>query len=171
MICNKKEIGKKPTLEQLTIRIWQKKLNVSSIRMYDYYERRNWKKKNGDPLKDLDSAIGIFNTIDVFKRKSGELQEEKHLLQNTDEWKNFTKRIHRIYQNRCNKCGCKDHLEVHHKFYYYAKGKVEIPARLPWEYDMDEVESLCRRCHDKEQKVKCFSEHEKFSGFESKSDR
>ena len=61
MICNKKEIGEKPTLEQLTIRIWQKKLNVSSIRMYDYYERRNWKKKNGDPLKDLDSAIGIFN--------------------------------------------------------------------------------------------------------------
>ena len=111
MICNKKEIGKKPTLEQLTIRIWQKKLNVSSIRMYDYYERRNWKKKNGNPLKDLDSAIGIFNTIDAFKRKSGELQEEKHLLQNTDEWKNFTKRVHRIYQNRCKKCGCKDHLQ------------------------------------------------------------
>ena len=103
MICNKKDIGEKPTLEQLTIRIWQKKLNVSSIRMYDYYERRNWKKKNGDPLKDLDSAIGGFNTIDVFKRKSGELQEEKLLLQNTDEWKNFTKRVHRIYQNRCNK--------------------------------------------------------------------
>lgn len=171
MICNKKEIGEKPTLEQLTIRTWQKKLNASSIRMYDYYERRNWKKKNGDPLMDLDSAIWGFNTINEFRRKTGELLEEKHLLQNTDEWKNFTKRVHRINQNRCNKCGCKDHLEVHHKFYYHAKGKVEIPARLPWEYDMDEVESLCRRCHDKEKIVNCFSEHEKFSGFESKSDR
>ena len=139
--------------------------------MYDYYERKNWKKKNGDPLKDLDSAIGGFNTINEFRRKSGELREEKHLLQTTNEWKDFTKRVRLYYQNKCKKCECKDHLEVHHKLYYHAKDEVEIPARLPWEYGMDEVELLCRRCHDKEQKVKCFSEHEKFSGFESKFDR
>jgi hypothetical protein len=57
MICNKKDIGDRPTLEQLTIRIWQKKVNVSAMRMYEYYEKNNWQKKSGEPLKNLDSAI------------------------------------------------------------------------------------------------------------------
>lgn len=171
MKCGKQEIGEKPTLEQLTIRIWQKRLNVSAIRMYEYYEKNNWCNGNGEPLKDLDSAIGGFNNIANFKRQSGELGEEKRLLQNTGEWKEYTREVHKFYYNKCQRCGKKGNLEVHHRYYYYAKGDRRIPARLLWEYNKDEVELLCRQCHDKEQKVKCFSEHEKFSGFESKSDR
>ena len=75
MICNKKDIGDRPTLEQLTIRIWQKKVNVSAMRMYEYYEKNNWQKKSGKPLKNLDSAIGGFNNIDHYKREPGELRE------------------------------------------------------------------------------------------------
>lgn len=107
MICNKKEIGDKPTLEQLTIRIWQKKVNVSAMRMYEYYEKNNWQKKRGEPLKNLDSAIGGFNNIDNFKREPGELREEKRLLQNTDEWKKYSQEVHQYYHNECQRCGKK----------------------------------------------------------------
>ena len=41
MICNKKDVGDRPTLVQLTIRIWQKKVNVSAMRMYEYYEKNS----------------------------------------------------------------------------------------------------------------------------------
>ena len=50
MICDKKEIGERPTLEQLTIRIWQKRLNVSARRMFDFYEGKEWKSIAGEPL-------------------------------------------------------------------------------------------------------------------------
>lgn len=69
MICNKKDIGDRPTLEQLTIRVWQKKINVSAMRMYEYYEKNNWQKKSGEPLKNLDSAIGGFNNIKKFQKE------------------------------------------------------------------------------------------------------
>lgn len=165
MVCGKEEISDKPTLEQLAIRIWQKKLNVSAQRMFDYYEKTNWHKSNGEPLKNLDSAIAGFNNIANFKRQSGELAKEKQLLQNTEEWKKYTREVHQFYHNECQRCGKNGNLEVHHKFYYYAKGDRRIPARLPWEYPMENVLSLCYACHEKEQKVKCYSEHEKLSGY------
>ena len=165
MFCGRQEIGERPTLEQLTIRIWQKKLNVSAMRMFVFYERKNWCKKGGEPLKDLDSAIGGFNNIADFKRRSGELREEKKLLLNTVEWKRYTREVHQFYHNECQRCGKKDNLEVHHKFYYYAKRDRRIPVRLPWEYPMENVVSLCHACHEKEQKVKCYSEHEKLTGY------
>ncbi len=165
MICNKKDIGDRPTLEQLTIRIWQKKVNVSAMRMYEYYEKNNWQKKSGEPLKNLDSAIGGFNNIDHYRREPGELREEKRLLQNTDEWKKYTQEVHQYYHNECQKCGKKGDLEVHHWHYYYAKGDRRIPALLPWEYPMQDVVSLCHACHEKEQGVKGYSEHEKLSGY------
>ena len=164
MICDKKEIGERPTLEQLTIRIWQKRLNVSARRMFDFYEGKEWKSITGEPLKDLDAAIGRFGNFEYYKRKSGELKEEKALLQNTDDWRKFTKRVHAFFHNECQKCGKKGGLEVHHRHYYYAKGDMSIPARLPWEYSMEDVVSLCHVCHENEQNVKSYSEHEKLSG-------
>ena len=74
MICNKKDIGDRPTLEQLTIRIWQKKVNVSAMRMYEYYEKNNWKKKMGqvgqwvmgrfsDPPAVPNISVGLDQTL------------------------------------------------------------------------------------------------------------
>lgn len=165
MICGKQEIGEKPTIEQLTIRIWQKKLNVSSIKMFEHYENKKWKNKDEMPLKDIDPAIGRFNQFVYFKRKTGDLRKEYDILLKTNEWKEYAKTVHQHYHNECQRCHKKGNLEVHHMRYYFAKGDMNIPARLPWEYPLEEVLSLCHTCHEKEQHVQCYSEHERLSGF------
>lgn len=166
MTCNNKEIGDRPTLVQLTIRIWQKKLNVSAIKMFELYENRGWKNATGEPLKDLDAAIGRLNTFEHFKREPGELRKEKDILLNTDEWKDYCRTVHQYYHNECQRCGKKGPLEVHHLRYYHAKGDTKIPSRLPWDYSMKDVVSLCRTCHNKEHKVEVYSEHKRLSGFD-----
>lgn len=110
MICGKQEIGEKPTIEQLTIRIWQKKLNVSSIKMFEHYENKKWKNKDGMPLKDIDPAIGRFNQFVYFKRKTGDLRKEYDILLKTNEWKEYAKTVHQHYHNECQRCHKKGSL-------------------------------------------------------------
>jgi len=50
--------------------------------------------------------------------------------------------------NKCNTCSKqrgdigigKVHLEVHHKYY--------IQEKLPWDYELDALETLCNECHE-----------------------
>lgn len=46
----------------------------------------------------------------------------------------------------CQKCGCKRHLQVHHK--RYIKGK------KPWEIEDKYLITLCRECHQKEHDIR-----------------
>lgn len=62
------------------------------------------------------------------------------------EWRAFRSEIIRLYDGVCNRCqrGSDDGviLQVHHKIY--------IEKRLPWEYQYDQCEALCRGCHAQE---------------------
>ena len=50
-------------------------------------------------------------------------------------------------KNTCQFCGCKNrYLHVHHKRY--------IKGLNPWEYDDDDLITLCERCHDCETEMK-----------------
>lgn len=42
---------------------------------------------------------------------------------------------------KCQFCGCNHHLEVHHKRY--------IKGLDPWEYDNDDLITLCHYCHSR----------------------
>ena len=55
------EIGDKPSLEQLTKFMWTKRLNISSRKMFDYYEEHHWLGRNGNPIGYLDCAIAGIN--------------------------------------------------------------------------------------------------------------
>jgi hypothetical protein len=46
---------------------------------------------------------------------------------------------------RCRYCGLDNDLQVHHVFY--------IPGRLPWEYPLNLLVTLCRDCHEYWHKV------------------
>ncbi len=165
MIFGKIDIGEKPTLELLTECVWRKKLNVSAKMLFEHYDSNGWKNRTGEPLKDLGAVIGIYNSFKSFKRKAGDLREEKHILQNTKDWKSYSQRVHKHYHYECQLCGKKGNLEVHQWHYYFAKSDIMIPACLPWDYAMEDVASLCRKCHEKVQNVHYYSEHEKLSGY------
>lgn len=162
-----KEFCDKPSLEVLTKCIWEMKLDISSRKMFDYYEERNWMSRKGYSIINLDSLIaGVNNNCPNLIRNEGDLREEYAILLKCEEWKRFVKKVHEQYKNQCQKCHKKERLEVHHPKYYHKHNYRDIPAKLPWEYDINEVMLLCHECHEKEHKVCGYSEHSKLSGYD-----
>lgn len=76
-------------------------------------------------------------------------KEYKRLLK-LDRWKNFANDVKRRDGYKCVKCGCINNLQAHHKVYY--------ENRLPWDYSIDFLETLCTPCHLNEHKNKDISQ-------------
>ena len=55
-------------------------------------------------------------------------------------WLKKNKRILKRDKYKCTACGSKNHLQVHHTFYY-----ADYPN--PWEYPNDSLITLCAKCH------------------------
>lgn len=60
---------------------------------------------------------------------------------NHEFWKDKRNHIISIRGSKCERCGSKDFLQVHHKRY--------IKGRLAWEYEDNLLECLCGNCHKK----------------------
>ena len=166
MKCNNVEIGEKPTIEQLTIRIWQKKMDISSFKMYERYEANGWTSIDGTSIVDLDQTIAGINSVKDYKREPGDINKEYELLRRTKEWKDYVERVRQYYDNECQECHKKSHLEVHHIPYNISKRvKNPVPGLLPWEYDYKEVTLLCKDCHKKAHKEEGYSEHTRVNRF------
>ena len=56
-------------------------------------------------------------------------------------WKKLANKIRKRDNYTCQKCGSHEHLQVHHKKY--------IKNRLAWEYDEENLITLCSECHKK----------------------
>ena len=54
-------------------------------------------------------------------------------------WLEFRKKVFKKRGHKCEVCGCKEHLQVHHIKYRWPK--------LAWEYSIKDVRVLCPRCH------------------------
>lgn len=78
-------------------------------------------------------------------------KEYKRLLK-LDRWKNFSNDVKRRDGFKCVKCGSDKHLQAHHKIYY--------ENRLPWDYSIDFLETLCTNCHLNEHRIKHISQFE-----------
>jgi hypothetical protein len=60
-------------------------------------------------------------------------------------WKKRRLEIIKKSDNKCNRCGNEEHLQVHHKKYDRSK--------LAWEYEDDLLECVCGGCHMKEHNI------------------
>lgn len=66
-------------------------------------------------------------------------------LYRNKEWLKFRAEVVELDGNRCSVCGRSEEnivLQVHHKHY--------ISGKLPWEYNYNDCETLCRGCHARE---------------------
>ena len=55
-------------------------------------------------------------------------------------WIEFRKKVYRKDKYKCTICGTKDRpLNAHHKFY--------IKNTEPWDYNIEDLETLCNWCH------------------------
>jgi 5-methylcytosine-specific restriction endonuclease McrA len=80
--------------------------------------------------------------LDEFKEKMRRRKRESfpYAEQLKDKrWLDFRKKVFRKRGRKCEVCGCKSHLQVHHVKYRWPK--------LAWEYDIKDMRVLCPRCH------------------------
>lgn len=162
MTYKRKEISGEPTREMISEFIAKKKLKVSADYVLDFWRKKNWVTLKGHKVMTLESAVCACNGVYVANLRE---DNKKTLLYNRpvviskmvekspyseqltdDRWSMFRDFVFKVRGNRCEMCGRKKTLQVHHL--HYKKGA------KAWEYDCNEVVVLCRECHRKVHGIK-----------------
>ena len=75
---------------------------------------------------------------DIERRKR---KEYYNRLLEDKRWKEFRLKVLSERGNKCECCGGTDILQIHHTFY--------ISGKMPWEYNIDDMRVLCKKCHQR----------------------
>ena len=126
----------------------QKLLGISKVKQKD---KKKAKRKTRKELlagnKNLDNLIKLEN----FSLKEQKVKSDKDYIPYEEQlqdkrWEAFRKFIFAVRGKKCEICGGTHILQVHHPKY---KG-----GRLAWEYTCNEVQVLCKECHEKVHNIK-----------------
>ena len=71
----RKEENEKPSKEEFRKYILIHNMNLDSEKLYDLFEKRNWKKRNGQPVKSWTAMINSYNGVKLNNFKK--IQEQK----------------------------------------------------------------------------------------------
>ena len=97
-------------------------------------------------LKGLENQIKI-ESFEAKKKVVNKREYAPYIEQLNDKrWEAFRKFIFAVRGKKCEMCGGTHILQVHHPKY---KG-----GRLAWEYTCNEVQVLCKECHEKVHNIK-----------------
>lgn len=97
-------------------------------------------------LKGLENQIKI-ESFETKKKVANKREYAPYIEQLNDKrWEAFRKFIFAVRGKKCEICGGTHILQVHHPKY---KG-----GRLAWEYTCNEVQVLCKECHEKVHNIK-----------------
>lgn len=135
-------------------------LSVDAEYVYDFWKKKNWNTKKGEPVKTLAAAVHVCNSI-YLTRLRKEMQESKHRQKKIEEdrmmyaeyneqleskeWEAYRNFILVAKGHECEVCGKKTWLQIHHKAYKNG--------HKAWEYLPNEVVVLCRDCHKNIHKI------------------
>lgn len=126
----------------------QKLLGISKVKRKDKKKaKRKARKELLAGNKNLDNLIKLEN----FSLKEPKVKSDKDYIPYEEQlqdkrWEAFRKFIFAVRGKKCEMCGGTHILQVHHPKY---KG-----GRLAWEYTCNEVQVLCKECHEKVHNIK-----------------
>lgn len=161
------EIGRVPTIAVIQDFISRKGMPLSAEEIYKHYEAMGWQTKKHKPIKSVEGIVNAMNGLRVYREMQERKKQEKKLakqakrqksvivLKNDSDvahykyseqlkdkrWYAFREFVFVVRGKRCEKCGGKDCLQVHHL--QYKRG------RLAWEYTVNDVMVVCGDCHKK----------------------
>jgi 5-methylcytosine-specific restriction endonuclease McrA len=159
-----KEIGN-PSIRQIKncLRYLGKPLNkFSPEKIYKELEKRHWRSTSGYPISNLENYIhGICGVksnkylSDEYLSKKPKQTKKQNIILDKQEctvgtyneqlkdprWKAFRQFVFAVRGCKCEVCGYRENLQVHHPKY--------IKGRAAWEYTCNEVVVLCDKCHKK----------------------
>lgn len=109
-------------------------------------------------IKSLKLNVEFFSKlIEEYNIHKKNISEEKkqHMKDLTSpKWKEKREEVFERYGKQCVECGSTKNIQVHHLI--YRKG------HHLWEYDVDELLPLCKKCHQKVHNDKTHKYHEKY---------
>jgi 5-methylcytosine-specific restriction endonuclease McrA len=126
----------------------QKLLGISKVKQKD---KKKAKRKTRKELlagnKNLDNLIKLEN----FSLKEPKVKSDKDYIPYEEQlqdkrWEAFRKFVFAVRGKKCEMCGGTHILQVHHPKYKTGK--------LAWEYTCNEVQVLCKECHEKVHNIK-----------------
>lgn len=135
---------------------------VTPEEVITYWDNKNWTTNKLTPVKSISSAVNVCNGIKangyrkcLCEKKVPEMIDpvrkgivpervrpgfELYTEQlQAKEWKYFREFILSVRGKRCEMCGKKRNLNIHHIHY--------IAGRKAWEYTCQDVMVVCNECH------------------------
>lgn len=159
-----KEIGN-PSIRQIKNclkYLGKPKNKFSPEKIYKELEKRHWRSTSGHPVCNLENYIngicGIKSNkylTEEYLSKKPKLAKKQNIILAKQEgevgtyneqlkdqrWKAFRQFVFAVRGCKCEMCGYRENLQVHHP--KYTKG------RAAWEYTCNDVVVLCDKCHKK----------------------
>lgn len=124
----------------------------------EYWDKKDWLTLKGEKVDSVSVIVNIANSYVIQqmrkagvigakdkvskKDKSGEWNNNKSPYYdqlNTPQWEAYREFIFAVRGRKCESCGKKSSLQIHHRQY--------INNRFAWEYLPSDVMVLCRDCH------------------------
>lgn len=153
------EIGDRPTIEMLEEVIKEHGFDLDASVIYENYEKRGWKTLKHKPIKNVEAIINAANGAVIFKKiKKGEAVSKKEkripkppsrdknkspkenyydFLQ-SDYWRYVRKLKLKQCGKKCQICGSKKDLSVHHNSYAHHGQEHKY---------LEDLVVLCNECH------------------------
>ena len=159
-----KEIGN-PSIRQIKNclkYLGKPKNKFSPEKIYKELEKRHWRSTSGHPVCNLENYInGICGVksnkylTEEYLFKKPKLAKKQNIILDKQEgevgtyneqlkdprWKAFRQFVFAVRGCKCEMCGYRENLQIHHPKY--------IKGRAAWEYTCNDVVVLCDKCHKK----------------------
>ena len=159
-----KEIGN-PSIRQIKNclkYLGKPKNKFSPEKIYKELEKRHWRSTSGHPVCNLENYIhGIcgvksnkYLTEEYLSKKTKRTKKQNIILDKQEgevgtyneqlkdpRWKAFRQFVFAVRGCKCEMCGYRENLQIHHPKY--------IKGRAAWEYTCNDVVVLCDKCHKK----------------------
>lgn len=104
----------------------------------DSIPKKGRTKQQKQIRKKLRRSFTAQEIKDIERRKR---KEYYNRLLEDKRWKEFRLKVMSERGSRCECCGGTDILQIHHTFY--------IRGKMPWEYDINDMRVLCKKCHQR----------------------
>ena len=141
-----------PTYEQIVEYVKRENFSFAPADCYAYFKEREWKTSKGYYFSSLEVACNVYNSIHIQRKRNEKIDEEKldvssykrspYKEQLLDKrWRAFRNFVFTIRGEKCENCGTKKNLHIHHLRYYNGYNA--------WDYSVKDVVVLCSKCHKK----------------------
>ena len=159
-----KEIGQ-PSLQQIEEFVAKCHMVCKAIDIYNHYKKNGFLNKKGNPIQTLESMCNTYNGIivnrerkEIRERELGKLKSNPVAPTQISEYKPYSEQLNDnrwlafrqfvliVRGAKCEVCGAKKNLNIHH-LHYNSGSKA-------WEYNVNEVMVLCHDCHKKIHNIK-----------------